>query len=355
MKVASFQLLRPLALLIVLWLAVGQAACSDQDDTRATGEALTLYGNVDIREVQLAFQDGGRLLRLHVDEGAVVQAGQLVAELDPERFQLEVERLTGEVNAQAAVLAELHNGSRPQEIEQAKAGLDGARASLKEARLNFDRKQVLLVTNRISRQEVDSAKARVETLEAAVQSAEDTLSLIAEGPRQEDIRAAEARLQAMTAARNLATRRLTDCRLLAPSAGVIRSRILEPGAMAAAGAPVFTLALTDPLWVRAYVNEPDLGRVREGMVVDIHTDSYPDKTYKGWIGFIASTAEFTPKTVETTELRTKLVYRARVFACDPDRELRLGMPVTVSVDTSRTNSFRTQEQGCDKKPNSAGQ
>jgi HlyD family secretion protein len=226
---------------------------------------------------------------------------------------------------------------------------------LKEARLNFDRKQVLLVTNRISRQEVDSAKARVETLEAAVQSAEDTLSLIAEGPRQEDIRAAEARLQAMTAARNLATRRLTDCRLLAPSAGVIRSRILEPGAMAAAGAPVFTLALTDPLWVRAYVNEPDLGRVREGMVVDIHTDSYPDKTYKGWIGFIASTAEFTPKTVETTELRTKLVYRARVFACDPDRELRLGMPVTVSVDTSRTNSFRTQEQGCDKKPNSAGQ
>lgn len=353
MNVISAQLLRRLTWMVVLWFSVGLLACSDQTDTKTAKDGLTLYGNVDIREVQLAFQDGGRLAKLHVDEGAVVKAGQLVAELDPTRFTLEFDRLTGEVNAQAAVLERLRNGSRPQEIEQAKAGLDGARASLKEARLNFDRKQVLLVTNRISQQEVDSAKARVETLEATAQAAGDQLSLVAEGPRREDINAAEASLQALTAARDLAARRLADCRLIAPADGIIRSRILEPGAMAPAGAPVFTLALTNPLWVRAYVSEPDLGRVREGMAVTIHTDSYPGKRYRGWIGFIASTAEFTPKTVETTELRTKLVYRARIFACDPEHELRLGMPVTVTVAIADANRQGMAVTGCEEIPSAS--
>ncbi|MGE4559230.1 MAG: HlyD family efflux transporter periplasmic adaptor subunit [Desulfobulbus sp.] len=329
---------RLLVALVVVMCGGGVSSCSEQNDKQADGSALVLYGNVDIREVQLAFQDSGRLSRLHVDEGAVVKPGQVVAELDPVRFQLEADRLTGEVNAQAEVLARLKNGSRPQEIEKAKAALDAAKASLKEARLNLDRKQVLLVLNRISQQEIDSAKARVDTLEAAVREAADELSLVSEGPRQEDIRAAQASLQALTAARDLATRRLVDCRLPAPAEGIIRNRILEPGAMASAGTPVFTLALTNPLWVRAYISEPDLGRVHEGMVADIHTDSYPGRAYKGWIGFISSTAEFTPKTVETTELRTKLVYRARVFVCDSNHELRLGMPVTVSVDTKQIQS-----------------
>lgn len=309
------------------------SGCQDGRNGGTPATNLPLYGNVDIREVQLAFEDGGRIVRLHVDEGAAVKAGQVVAEVDPERFALEVQRLGSEVAAQAEVLARMRHGSRPQEIEKAKAALDGAKAELKEARLNFDRKQVLLVTNRISQQEVDSAKARVESLEAAVQAASDELSLVAEGPRREDISAAEARLQALNAARDLANRRLNDSRLLAPADGIIRNRILETGAMAGSGAPVFTLALTNPLWVRAYVNEPDLGKIREGMAVQIHSDSYPDKAYQGWIGFISSTAEFTPKTVETTELRAKLVYRARILACDPHHELRQGMPVTVKVET----------------------
>ncbi|MDD2467596.1 MAG: efflux RND transporter periplasmic adaptor subunit [Desulfobulbus sp.] len=313
-------------------------SCSEQNDNRSAGSGLVLYGNVDIREVQLAFQDSGRLARLYVDEGAAVKPGQVMAELDPVRFQLEVDRLTAEVKAQAEVLARLQNGSRPQEVEKAKAGLDSAKASLKEAQLNLDRKQLLLVSNRISQQDIDTAKARVDTLEATVRAAEGELSLVAEGPRQEDILGAQASLQALTAARELAAQRLADSRLLAPAEGVIRNRILESGAMASAGAPVFTLALTSPLWVRAFVNEPDLGRVREGMNVAIHSDSFPATTYQGWVGFISSTAEFTPKTVETSELRTKLVYRARVFACDPNHELRLGMPVTVTVDATQTQS-----------------
>ena len=212
-----------------------------------------------------------------------------------------------------------------------RAAAASARASLADAETQLARKQQLRTTNRISVQEVDTARTRVETLQANLRAAEEEVSLVVEGPRTEDIAAAEASLAALEAARDLAAQRLEDTRLLAPASGVIRNRILEPGAMAAPGAPVFTLALTDPLWVRAYINEPDLGLVHEGMRAEVRTDTLPDKAYQGWVGFISSTAEFTPKTVETTELRTKLVYRARIFVCDPQQELRLGMPVTVTL------------------------
>jgi HlyD family secretion protein len=319
----------------LLCLLLPLAGCSDREPSTGKQGSLTLFGNVDIREVQLAFQDGGRILSLHVDEGDQVKKGDVVAELDPSRFRMEVDRLSGEVIAQTRVLERLKSGSRPQEIEQAKAAVASARANLKEAELVLARKRSLLVTNRISQQEVDSALARVQTLQAALKTSEEQQSLAIEGPRREDIEAAEANLTALQSAKDLANQRLSDSRLVVPATGYIRNRILEPGAMAVAGAPVLTLALTDPLWIRGYISEPDLGKVREGMAAQIHTDSQPGTTYKGWVGFIASTAEFTPKTVETTELRTKLVYRARIFACDPEHELRLGMPVTVTIDTAQ--------------------
>ena len=320
------------ALLSVL---IGVAGCSDQRGGDDADGRLTLYGNVDIREVQLAFQDGGRILTLAVDEGARVGKGQVVAELDPARFRLEAGRLAGEVAAQTRLVERLKKGSRPQEIERARAAVVSARANLKEAELTLARKQSLRLTNRISQQEVDSAGARVQTWQATLKTAEEEQSLAIEGPRREDIAAAEATLTALQAASNLAEQRVSDTRLLAPADGFIRNRILEPGTMASAGAPVLTLALTNPLWVRAYIGETDLGRVREGMRAEVRTDSHPGTVYQGWVGFISSTAEFTPKTVETTELRTKLVYRARIFTCDPRQELRLGMPVTVTVNTSK--------------------
>ena len=319
----------PLAALVAAALVL--SACSDDRRSGDPSAPLTLYGNVDIREVQLAFQDAGRIRTLPVDEGARVSVGQVVAELDPTRYQLELQRLNGEVAAQTQVLARLRQGSRPQEVARARAAAASARASLADAETQLARKQQLRTTNRISVQEVDTARTRVETLQANLRAAEEEVSLVVEGPRTEDIAAAEASLAALEAARDLAAQRLEDTRLLAPASGVIRNRILEPGAMAAPGAPVFTLALTDPLWVRAYINEPDFGLVHEGMRAEVRTDTLPDKAYQGWVGFISSTAEFTPKTVETTELRTKLVYRARIFVCDPQQELRLGMPVTVTL------------------------
>lgn len=333
------------ALLLILTVAAG---CSDQGERKGATGSLTLYGNVDIREVQLAFQDTGRILKLAVDEGAKVSKGQVVAELDPARFQMEASRLAGEVAAQTRLVERLKNGSRPQEIDKAKAAVASARANLKDAELTLARKQSLQITNRISIQEVDSARARVQTWMATLKTAEEEQSLAMEGPRKEDIAAAEANLMALQAAKDLAEQRVLDSRLQAPADGYIRNRILEPGAMAAAGAPVLTLALTNPLWVRAYISEPDLGRVREGMRAELHTDSMPGKVYTGWVGFISSTAEFTPKTVETTELRTKLVYRARIFACDPQQELRLGMPVTVLIATTPKEAMQSNDSArCD--------
>lgn len=305
--------------------------CSEQPGNGHGPQPLTLYGNVDIREVQLAFQDSGRILNLSVDEGAKVHKGQVLAELDPARYRMTRDQLSGEVEAQTNVVARMHAGSRPQEIERARAAVASARANLQNAQLVLGRKLALQPINRISQQEVDSARAQVQTWQASVKAADEELSLLLEGPRREDVAAAEATLAALRASLDLANQRLQDTRLLAPSVGFIRNRILEPGAMAQAGAPVLTLSLIDPLWVRAYVSEPDLGRIREGMLAEVRTDSIPGKVYRGWVGFISSTAEFTPKTVETTELRTKLVYRARIFTCDPQQELRLGMPVTVSV------------------------
>lgn len=340
-----------LAALIMAALVL--SACSDDRRSGDRSAPLTLYGNVDIREVQLAFQDAGRIRALPVDEGARVAAGQVVAELDPTRYQLELQRLNGEVAAQTQVLARLRQGSRPQEVARARAAMASARASLADAATQLARKQQLRTVNRISVQEVDTARTRVETLQANLKAAEEEVSLVVEGPRQEDIAAAEASLAALAAARDLAAQRLEDTRLLAPAAGVIRTRILEPGAMAAPGAPVFTLALTDPLWVRAYISEPDLGLVHEGMRAEVRTDTLPDKTYQGWVGFISSTAEFTPKTVETTELRTKLVYRARIFVCDPQEELRLGMPVTVTLQPgARPESAPAPSCGPDPQPGS---
>lgn len=326
---------RGLLALVGTALLLTVAGCSEQGGGSGAAGELTLYGTVDIREVQLAFQDGGRILGLTVDEGAVVEKGQVVAELDPSRFQMEVGRLTGEMAAQAQLAARLKSGSRPQEIARARAAVASARAKLTEAELVLSRKQALQRINRISQQEVDSARAGMETWQAALKSAEEELSLAVEGPRREDIAAAEASLAALRAAKELAEQRLADTRLRAPAAGVIRNRILEPGAMASGGAPVLTMALTNPLWVRAYVSEPDLGRVREGMAAEIQTDTHPGKRYTAWVGFISSTAEFTPKTVATTELRTKLVYRTRIFVCDAGQELRLGMPVTVTIKTQQ--------------------
>lgn len=292
---------------------------------------IVLYGNIDIRQVDLAFNDTERIRSIQVQEGDRVRAGELLGTLDPERYTAEVSNRTARVAAQRAVLKRLENGSRPEEIRKAKADMEAAEAAAHNAQLTFRRVKLLHNQGALPPQRLDDAQAALDAAQAQYQAAKEAYRLMVLGPRTEDIDAAKATLQANEAALNLACQELKDTRLYAPTNGVIENRILEPGDMASPQKPALTLALDNPVWVRAYLPETKLGKIRLGIKATVTTDSFPGRQYKGWIGFISPTAEFTPKSVETEEVRTKLVYQVRVFVNNPNGELRLGMPAVVTI------------------------
>ena len=323
---------RILILFLLLFLAaVGGFFWQWQGAPASAGNANVYYGNIDIREAQLAFNYAEHVQAVLVEEGDRVEAGQLLATLHDALARARLAEAEARLAAQKAVVAKLEAGSRPEEIERARAELAAARARARSARDTLRRLRGLLGKKLASPEDVENARSLAEAAEANVKAAAATLRLLELGPRKEDIAAARAELAAREAALRTARQRLADTRLLAPAAGIVRRRILEPGDMAGPQVPALTLAFTNPVWARIYVPEPSLGRVRPGMRAEIFTDSDPDKAYPAWVGYVSPTAEFTPKNVETPELRTRLVYEARVFACNPDEGLRLGMPVTVRL------------------------
>jgi len=279
----------------------------------------------------MAFNGSERIVSMLVEEGDKVKRGQLVAKLETDRLEKAVARAAAQVQAQQEVVARLVAGSRPQEIRQARAEAEAAEAEAHNAMRIYERRRPLAKKDAVSKEQADNAKTNAEAAHAKLNAAREALDLAVEGPRKEDIAAAKATLDANRAELAYEQRRLADALLYAPSDGVIQNRILEPGDMASPQRAVYTLALTDPVWARVYVSAPDLGKIWPGMSARVKTDSYPDKDYEAWVGFISPTAEFTPKTVETTELRTRLVYQVRVYVCNPENELRLGMPATVIV------------------------
>jgi HlyD family secretion protein len=291
--------------------------------------ALTLYGNVDIREVTLGFRVPGKLTKLAYDEGDKVKEGEVLASLDAEPYSNQVASVQAQVESLRARLQLRETGNRPEEIAQARSLVLEREATAANAERLFKRAEQLLATKAVSVQDRDNAAAGHEETQARLKSSRDNLALLEAGFRVEDIAQARADLAQADAALATANLQLKDTVLTAPSDSVILTRAQEAGAILQAGSPVFTLSLVSPVWVRAYVHEPDLGRIHPGMKVEIRTDSRRDKPYIGQIGFISERAEFTPKTVETTELRTALVYRLRIVVSDPDEELRQGMPVTV--------------------------
>lgn len=240
--------------------------------------SITLFGNIDIRQVDLGFRVSGKVQSVMVEEGDVIQKGDLLAKLDPIPYE---------------------------------EGLSVAIADLKQKQVNFQnacakfQRRDEVNENAIAAEEVEDAYFEKLSLEAEVELAKAKLA------------------QALTS--------LDDTTLIAPSSGVLLTRIKEPGSILAQGEPVLSLALNDPVWVRAYINEPDLGAIYPGMAAQIFLDTPGSKVYQGTIGFISPIAEFTPKTVETLNLRTDLVYRLRIIIQNPDRFLRQGMPVTVKL------------------------
>ncbi len=326
----------------------------------ATSDTITLYGNVDIRQVQLAFNDSERIERLLVDEGSAVHTGQLVAQLVQQHFQDAVAQSQSSVAAQQQVVARLLAGSRPEEIAQARADVAAAQADVEaeqanvtNAQLFFHRQQTLAEQQYVSLQIRDDAERTYLTSQAnlaakkqALVAKEQALQLAVIGPRKEDIAAAQATVKADVSALALAQKQLADTQLYAPADGIIQDRILETGDMVTPQTPVFTLALDNPLWVRAYLPEPEMGKVALGMRAWIESDSFPGQRFPGWIGYISPVSEFTPKNVETTQLRTQLVYRVRVYACNPDHRLRLGMPTTVVIPLSDNPPHATDAHPC---------
>ncbi len=296
---------------------------------------LVLYGNVDLRQVDLAFNDGGRIAQVLVDEGAKVKQGEVLARLDTSRIEPQVAQAEATVAAQAATVEKLHNGNRPEDIAQAQANVDAARANAHNAELNYDRlvklQQSPSGSPSVTQSQIDAAKATRDSAVAQLEVASQALILAKAGPRKEDIAVAEAQLRAAQAQLALLRQQLKDATLVAPSGGIIRSRLLEPGEMASAAKPVLSIAIVSPKWVRAYVSEPDLVKVAPGARATVTVDG-DSQSFSGHIGFISPVAEFTPHAIQTAELRTSLVYEVRVLVDDPKDVLRLGMPATVHLE-----------------------
>jgi len=320
-----------IAAVVIVAVAVGLLWMQRKDDDDGL---LRLYGNVDIREVQLAFRQPGRVAQMAFDEGDAVTAGTRMATLDAQPYREALAAAEAAVRVAKAELDKLHRGLRPQEITQAREALNQALAVAKDAERNFLRQSELLASGASSQRTVDAARAARDQAVAGAKAAKAALSQATEGFRAEDIAAGKANLAAAEAARDQAATALADTELIAPSAGTVIARVREPGSMVASHSAVYSLSLDAPVYVRAYVGEPDLGRIAPGTPVRVRSDS-SEKVYQGQIGFISPRAEFTPKTVETTDLRTDLVYRLRVVVADADAALRQGMPVTIEVDTRR--------------------
>jgi HlyD family secretion protein len=374
---------RLITLLLVLAAASAAGVSGRLAHNKTAPAELVLEGNVDLRQTELAFNNSERIAAVLVQEGDQVRRGQVLARLDTSRLEPlvaqaeaqaaaqrqvverlrngsrpeEIAQARAQVAAQRQVVERLRNGSRPEEIAQARANVESAKADLLNARQRYDRAKALLPARAVSQDDFDTIQAALDVAqakmvvnqkaldlaiagprkedvaqaEAQLVASQQTLDLAVAGARKEDVAQAVAQLRAAEAQATLLRQQLADAQLMAPVDGVVRTRIMEPGEMASPQKPVFCLAITDPKWVRAYVSEPDLGKVHPGMAASVTVDGFPDRPFDGWVGFVSPVAEFTPKAVQTEELRTSLVYEVRVFVKDPADLLRLGMPATTHL------------------------
>lgn len=392
---SKLKILVPVLLLVAI---LGVVAVSRGWFGKAEETTLGLSGNIEMTEVSISFKSPGRVAELKLREGDRVAKGTVVARLDTATLERQRDRALalleasrsrlnqtvtaldvqtqsadgqldmrrGELRGAQAVLAELRAGTRSQEIEQARAALERAEAEHATAEREWNRAQTLFSNEDISASAHDQAKVRLDAASAGLKQAQERLALLREGPRAETIEAAQAQVERaegglkMASAAKLDVKRvrqemdvrraeiaqiqaelavidtqLNDAILVSPIDAVVMVKSVEEGEVVAAGATVLSLADLAHPWVRGYVPETDLGRVKLGDVVTVTTDSYPGKGYRGRISYIASEAEFTPKQIQTPEERVKLVYRIKIEVENPDDELKLNMPVDATVALNR--------------------
>jgi HlyD family secretion protein len=303
---------------------------------------VRVSGNIEVTDAELSFKIPGRVVRREIDEGQVIQAGQVIARLETAELEQEVAVRRAEVRTAAAIVAELEAGTRPEEVAQAAASLDYARAEARRAELDFERQTVLRNQSVATDREYELAEAARRTSQARVREVEERLSLLRKGPRAEQIEQGRARLEQARQSLTLAETRLGYATLTAPFSGLVLAKQIEPGEYVSPGTPVVTVGDLERPWLRAYINETDLGRVRVGQRVFVTTDTYPDRRYEGRVSFLSSQAEFTPKNVQTRQERVKLVYRIKVDLANPNQELKPGMPADADIDVTRPVETRPQ-------------
>lgn len=294
-------------------------------------KTVKISGNIEVTETQVSFKVPGRVQERLVSEGEGVKAGQVIAVLDKTEFQQEVALRQAEVAAAASSLEELEAGSRPEEIAQARAVLERARSEAANMKADYARQVELHRKDVISTRELDAARTAFETTQARVKEAEQQWLLVREGPRREKIDQARARLDQARQALGLAETKLGYATVFCPLDGIVLSKNIEPGEYVSPGTPVVTVADLENVWLRGYILETDLGRVKLGQEVRVSADTYPGRVYKGIVSFISPEAEFTPKTVQTEKERVKLVYRIKVDIRNLYFELKSGMPADAEI------------------------
>jgi HlyD family secretion protein len=311
------------ALAAIGWLVFSRIA--------AAPPAGTLFGNVEIRQVDLAFNSEGTVTALQKQEGDTVKQGEIVATLDDATYRSAAALAQARRDSAQAQLDKLVHGTRKEDIDQARANAAAAQAVLADAKVTYERQTGLAATNATTRQMVDDARRGLDSATAQLAQTQAALAEAVAGPRVEDIDAARAQLHEAESELDLAQTQLARTVLKAPCDGIVMTRVIEPGTVVLPNSAVYSVAISGEVWVRAFVPEPMLARVAPDTQVLITTDGRPNQPYHGRIGYVAPAAEFTPKTVETPELRTQLVYRIRVRITDADSGIRQGQPVTIQL------------------------
>jgi len=309
-------------------LVLSITACQGSSEA---GGAIDLNGTVDAREVPVAFQVGGRLQALKADEGDTVASGGPIAELDATDYKLAVQLAEAETEAAKQTLAALEAGTRSQELRVAEATVAKAKSELEFSESEVKRVNTLLAKKLAAQEQLDQAQLRYDIAWSSRDQARHQLDLLKEGPRREDIGRARAELAARQAALASARQQLSYCQLASPVTGVVSLRQAEAGQVVGAGQSVLKISELGRPWVRAYLREPDLPRVKLGQPAEVRVDGLPGKVFAGRVAFISPEAEFTPKTVETRELRVDLVYLIKVEVDNPDGLLKIGMPAGVKI------------------------
>lgn len=295
---------------------------------------VKVSGNIETTTVGVGFKIAGHVAQRFVEEGDSIKQGQKIAKLETADLELEVANAKAQLLASQTTLSQLRNGSRPQDVAAARAAWQSAEADKNNAAAEYRRIQQLYAQNAIAAQDRDRSQTAYAMATARADQAAQQFSLVREGPRQEEIELAAARLEQAQQTLNLAQTRLAYAQIASPIAGVVLSKNIESGEYVSPGTPVVTVGMLDQVWLKAYIAESDLGKVKLGQTVAVTTDTYPHKSYHGVIGFIASEAEFTPKNIQTAEERVKLVYRIKIMIENSARELKPGMPADATIKLS---------------------